>query len=167
MNAILSAAQDWAIGKDNKLLFHLKEDMRRFRVLTTGGTVIMGRRTLESLPGEKPLSDRRNIVVTHDKQFTREGVEVAHCVDAALSMVNASGDDVWVIGGGSIYASLLSRCKKVFLTRVDAVVEGADTFFPNLDKLSCWKIVSQSDPIMENGVGYRFLEYLNQNPILF
>ena len=66
MNAILSAAQDWAIGKDNQLLFHLKEDMRRFRVLTTGGTVIMGRRTLESLPAGKPLPNRRNIVVTHD-----------------------------------------------------------------------------------------------------
>lgn len=163
MNAILSAAQDWAIGKDNHLLFHLKEDMRRFRVLTTGGTVIMGRRTLESLPGKKPLPHRRNIVVTHDSQFTREGAEVAHCVDAALNMVDAAADDVWVIGGGSIYASLLSRCKKVFLTRVDAVVEGADTFFPNLDKLSCWKIVSQSEPIEEDGVSYRFFEYQNRN----
>lgn len=163
MNAILSAAQDWAIGKDNKLLFHLKEDMRRFRVLTTGGTVIMGRRTLESLPGGKPLPDRRNIIVTHDTQFSREGAEIAHCVDAALSMVDAAADDVWVIGGGSIYASMLSRCKRVFLTRVDAVVEGADTFFPNLDKLSCWKIAAQSEPIVENGVSYRFLEYLNRN----
>jgi len=163
MNAILSAAQDWAIGKDNQLLFHLKEDMRRFRVLTTGGTVIMGRRTLESLPGGKPLPNRRNIVVTHDMQFSREGVEIAHCVDAALRMVDAAADDVWVIGGGSIYASMLSRCKKVFLTRVDSVVEGADTFFPNLDKLSCWKIVTQSEPIVEDGVSYRFFEYLNRN----
>jgi dihydrofolate reductase len=163
MNAILSAAQDWAIGKDNHLLFHLKEDMRRFRVLTTGGTVIMGRRTLESLPGKKPLPNRRNIVVTHDRQFAWEGVEVAYCVDAALSLVDTAADDVWVIGGGSIYASMLSRCKKVFLTRVDATVEGADTFFPNLDKLSCWEIVSQSEPIVENGVGYRFLEYHNRN----
>lgn len=163
MNAILSAAQDWAIGKDNQLLFHLKEDMRRFRVLTTGGTVIMGRRTLESLPGGKPLPNRRNIVVTHDMQFAWEGVEVAHCVDAALRMVDAAADDVWVIGGGSIYASMLSRCKKVFLTRVDAVVEGADTFFPNLDKLSCWKIVTQSEPLAEDGISYRFLEYRNRN----
>ncbi|MET0017295.1 dihydrofolate reductase [Oscillibacter sp.] len=163
MNAILSAAQDWAIGKDNQLLFHLKEDMRRFRVLTTGGTVIMGRRTLESLPAGKPLPNRRNIVVTHDMQFIREGAEIAHCVDAALRMVDAAADDVWVIGGGSIYASMLSRCKKVFLTRVDSVVEGADTFFPNLDKLSCWKIVTQSEPIVEDGISYRFLEYLNRN----
>ncbi|BAK98561.1 dihydrofolate reductase [Oscillibacter valericigenes Sjm18-20] len=163
MNAILSAAQDWAIGKDNHLLFHLKEDMRRFRVLTTGGTVIMGRRTLESLPGEKPLPKRRNIIVTHDRQFTREGAEVAHSVDAALNMVDTTADDVWVMGGGSIYASMLSRCKKVFLTRVDATVEGADTFFPNLDKLSCWKIVSQSEPIVEDGVSYRFFEYRNRN----
>jgi len=163
MNAILSAAQDWAIGKDNQLLFHLKEDMRRFRVLTTGGTVIMGRRTLESLPAGKPLPNRRNIVVTHDMQFIREGAEIAHCVDAALRMVDAAEDDVWIIGGGSIYASMLSRCKRVFLTRVDSVVEGADTFFPNLDKLSCWKIVTQSEPIVEDGISYRFLEYLNRN----
>ena len=115
MNAILSAAQDWAIGKDNQLLFHLKEDMRRFRTLTTGGTVIMGRRTLESLPGEKPLPKRRNIVVTHDRQFVREGAEIAHGVDAALKLVDPSADDVWVMGGGSVYASMLSRCKRVYL----------------------------------------------------
>ncbi|WP_352415305.1 dihydrofolate reductase [Oscillibacter ruminantium] len=163
MNAILSAAQDWAIGKDNQLLFHLKEDMRRFRTLTTGGTVIMGRRTLESLPGEKPLPKRRNIVVTHDRQFVREGAEIAHSVDAALKLVDPSANDVWVMGGGSVYASMLSRCKRVYLTRVDAVVDGADTFFPNLDKLSCWKIVSQSEPIVEDGISYRFVEYQNLN----
>lgn len=162
MNAILSASQDWAIGKDNQLLFHLKEDMKRFRTLTSGGTVIMGRRTLDSLPGGKTLPKRRNIVITHDKQFAREGAEVAHSVDSALSMVDADADDVWVMGGGSVYAAMLSRCKHVYLTRVDAAVEGADTFFPNLDKLSCWEIISQSAPIEEDGISYRFVEYHNR-----
>ena len=163
MNAILSVAQDWGIGKDNQLLFHLKEDMKRFRALTSGGTVIMGRRTLETLPGEKPLAGRRNIVITHDKDFAREGAEIAHSVEAALNLVDAASDDVWVMGGGSIYAAMLSRCKMVYLTRVEAVVPGADTFFPNLDKLTAWKIVSQSEPVTEDGLSYRYVEYLNLN----
>lgn len=162
MNAILSAAQDWGIGKDNQLLFHLKEDMKRFRALTSGGTVLMGRRTLETLPGENPLAGRRNIVITRDKDFLQEGVEIAHSVEAALSLVDVNADDVWVMGGGSIYAALLSRCKMVYLTRVDAVVAGADTFFPNLDKLAAWKIVSRSEPVEEDGLTYRYVEYLNQ-----
>lgn len=162
MNAIISVAQDWAIGKDNQLLFHLKEDMRRFRTLTSGGTVIMGRRTLETLPGGNPLPNRRNIVITHDKQFVLKGAEIAHSVEEALSLVDVNADDVWVMGGGSVYASMLTRCKMVYLTRVDAVVPGADTYFPNLDKLSSWKIVSQSEPVTEDGLTYRYVEYLNQ-----
>lgn len=163
MNAILSVAQDWGIGKDNQLLFHLKEDMKRFRALTSGGTVIMGRRTLETLPGGNPLAGRRNIVITHDRGFVREGAEIAHSVEAALALVDVSADDVWVMGGGSVYASMLSRCKMVYLTRVEAVVPGTDTFFPNLDKLAAWKIVSQSEPVEENGLVYRYVEYLNLN----
>lgn len=161
MNAILSAAQDWAIGKDNELLFHLSGDMKRFRALTTGGTVIMGRRTLDSLPGGNPLPNRRNIVVTHDQQFTREGAEIVHCVKAAMDLVDANADNVWVMGGGSVYAALLSQCRKVYLTRVDAVVDGADTFFPNLDKLSNWVVVSESEPMEDQGITYRFVEYKN------
>ena len=163
MNAILSVAQDWGIGKDNQLLFHLKEDMKRFRALTSGGTVIMGRRTLETLPDGNPLAGRRNIVITHDRDFVREGAEIAHSVEAALALVDVSADDVWVMGGGSVYASMLSRCKMVYLTRVEAVIPGTDTFFPNLDKLAAWKIVSQSEPVEENGLVYRYVEYLNLN----
>ena len=162
MNAILSAAQDWGIGKDNQLLFHLSGDMKRFRALTMGGTVIMGRRTLDSLPGGKPLPNRRNIVVTHDEQFTREGAEIVHCVNEALALVDPDADDVWVMGGGSVYASLLSQCKNVFLTRVDATVEGADTFFPNLNKLSNWVIVDKSEPMEDNGISYQFIQYQNK-----
>lgn len=163
MNAILSVDRNWAIGKENQLLFHLSGDMKRFRALTTGGAVIMGRRTLDSLPGGKPLPQRRNIVVTHDAGFTREGAEVVHRVEEALAAVEPEAENVWVIGGGSIYAALLSRCKRVFLTRVDAAVDGADTFFPNLDKLSNWEIVSQSEPMENNGIAYQFVEYVNTN----
>lgn len=163
MNAILSVDRNWAIGKENQLLFHLSGDMKRFRALTTGGAVIMGRRTLDSLPGGKPLPQRRNIVVTHDAGFTREGVEVVHRVEEALAAVGPEAENVWVIGGGSIYAALLSQCKRVFLTRVDAAVDGADTFFPNLDKLSNWEIVSQSEPMEDDGIAYQFVEYVNTN----
>ncbi len=84
-------------------------------------------------------------------------------MEAALSLVDVSSDDVWVMGGGSIYAAMLSRCKMVYLTRVEAVIPGTDTFFPNLDKLAAWKVVSQSELIEEDGLAYRYVEYLNLN----
>ena len=83
MNAIAAVSADWGIGRDNDLLFHIHEDMRRFRALTSGSTVIMGRKNLDSLPGGRPLPQRRNIVITRQPNFTREGIEVAHSIDEA------------------------------------------------------------------------------------
>ena len=108
MNAIAAVSLDWGIGKDNDLLFHIGEDMKRFRALTTGGTVIMGRRTLDSMPGGKPLPRRRNIVLTRQADFAREGVEVARSPEEVLRLT--AGEDpekVWVIGGREIYRQVL------------------------------------------------------------
>ena len=87
MNAIAAVSLDWGIGRGNDLLFHIGEDMKRFRALTTGGTVIMGRKTLDSMPGGKPLPKRRNIVLTRQKDFAREGVETAASVEE-LSLIH-------------------------------------------------------------------------------
>lgn len=124
----------------------------------------MGRKTLETFPGGKPLPNRRNIVVTHNRSFRRDDVEVVASTQAALDL--AAGEDpdkLWIIGGGSVYTALLSRCKRVYLTQVDARAEDADTFFPNLQKLPAWELEHASAPITENGLTYRFVEYVNKN----
>ena len=162
MNAIAAVDKNWAIGREGGLLFRLPTDMKHFRDLTAGGTVILGRKTLETFPGGKPLKDRRNIVITRNSDFTRAGCDIVGCYDQALGLtVDPEGDDVWVIGGGSVYTALLPKCKRVYLTKVDAAAENADTFFPNLDKLPGWEIEAVSDPVEENGVTYRFIDYIN------
>lgn len=163
MNAIVVVDQNWAIGRDGDLLFSLPTDMKRFRSMTIGGTVIMGRKTLESFPGGKPLPKRRNIVITHNTGFAREGAEVALSAEEALQLVEGEDPNkLWIIGGGSVYAMLLSRCERVYLTRVETQVEESDTYFPNLDKLPGWEIESTSEPVTENGLTYRFIDYINK-----
>ena len=162
MNAIVVVDQNWAIGCGNDLLFSLPTDMKRFRSLTQGGTVILGRKTLDSFPGGKPLPNRRNIVITHNVDFDRAGCEIVASPEAALELAAGTEDDqLWVIGGGSVYTALLRQCKRVYLTKVDAAAPQADTFFPNLDKLPGWEVETVSEPVEENGVTYRFVDYVN------
>ena len=149
MNAIVVVDQNWAIGRDNDLLFSLPTDMKRFRSLTLGGTVILGRRTLDSFPGGRPLPKRRNIVITHCPDFSREGAETV----SRLMTANPARL--------SIYAAMLSQCARAYVTRVDAAAEGADSFFPNLDKLPGWTVRAVSEPVTENGLTYRFYDYVN------
>ena len=164
MNAIVIVDRNWAIGKDNGLLFSLPTDMKYFRTLTTGGTLLMGRRTLDSFPGGKPLPNRRNIVITRNPDFQRDGVEVVSDPEDCRALISQLPQEkVWVIGGGSVYTALLPQCRRAYVTRVDAAVGDADTFFPNLDKSPDWKLVSESEPITENGFTFRFVEYSNES----
>ncbi len=162
MNAIAAVSLDWGIGKDNDLLFHIGEDMKRFRALTTGGTVIMGRKTLDSMPGGKPLPRRRNIVLTRQEDFAREGVEVARSQEEVLRLT--AGEDpekVWVIGGGEIYRQLLPYCRLCWLTRVYARPESA-VFFPDLDTLPQWQVLRSGAIVSDGTWDYQFIEYINQ-----
>ena len=105
MNAIVVVDRNWAIGRDNDLLFSLPTDMKRFRSLTLGGTVILGRKTLDTFPGGKPLPQRKNIVITHCADFHREGAVVVSSLDAAMeAAADTPPDKLWVIGGSSVYA---------------------------------------------------------------
>ena len=160
MKAIVAVDANWAIGAQGDLLFSLPTDMRRFRSLTMGGTVILGRKTLDSFPGGKPLPRRRNIVVTRNTHLAVEGAELVASPAEALELAK-DDEEIWVIGGGSVYTALLSRCERVFLTKVDSAAPEVDTFFPNLDKLPNWKVESTSEPVVENGLTYRFIEYVN------
>lgn len=161
MNAIVVADRNWAIGRNNGLLFSLPGDMKHFRTLTSGGTVIIGRRTLDSFPGGSPLPKRRNIVITRDPDFCREGCEIVHRPEEALALAG-DGDDVWLIGGGSIYAALLDRCRRACVTLVDTAAPEADVFFPNLDALPEWAVEHTGEPITENGLTYRFVDYIRR-----
>jgi dihydrofolate reductase len=162
MNAIVAVDTNWAIGCEGDLLFSLPTDMKRFRQLTTGGAIIMGRKTLDSFPEGRPLPKRRNIVLTRSGEFSREGVESVSSPEEAVALVeDTDPDQVWLIGGGSVYATLLSHCKRVYLTRVDTQAVECDTFFPNLDKLPWWQVEHTGEPIKENGFTYRFIEYVN------
>ena len=162
MNLIASADRNWAIGKNNELLVRVPEDMKFFRRMTTGKVVVMGRKTLDSMPGGKPLPQRRNIVLTRQKDFAREGVETAASVEEVLSLV--AGEDpekVWVIGGGEIYRQMLPHCRLCYLTRVYARPE-SDVYFPDLDTLPQWQVLRSGAIVSDGTLEYQFIEYISR-----
>ena len=160
MNAIVAVSRNWAIGKDGELLFRLPADLKHFREMTEGGTVIMGRRTLETLPHKAPLSNRENIILTNRNDVEVEGAQVVHSLEEALSAVQGR-DRVFVIGGGSIYAKFLPYCQRAIVTVVDAEAE-ADTYFPNLDRHPDWELISTSEPVSDNGYTFCYREYIHK-----
>ena len=157
MNLIVAVSKEWGIGKDNGLLFSIPTDMKFFRDTTKGHTVVMGRKTLESFPGGKPLPKRTNIVLSRQLE-QGEGYTVVGGVDELLSLLNTIEDDVYVIGGESVYRLLLPYTNTAYITKVDASAE-ADSFMVNLDSDDEWVLAEQSDEITENGVSFRFCTY--------
>lgn len=159
MNCIVAVDSRWAIGKDNSLLISIPEDMKYFRRVTTGKTVIYGRKTLESFSGQKPLPNRRNIVITHQKNFDGHGAEVVHSIEEAVRITaDEDPENVFVIGGGIIYEAMLPLCGRAYVTKIDHAF-GADAFFPNLDNKDDWEIESESELFEHEGVPYKFLVY--------
>ncbi|WP_346696158.1 dihydrofolate reductase [Thermophilibacter mediterraneus] len=158
VSAIVAVCDDWGIGLDGDMVVRNREDMSHFVACTTGHTVIMGRCTLESLPGGRPLRNRRNIVLTRDAAFAREGVEVAHSIDEALSAV-ADEDEAWVIGGAEIYRQTLPRCERAVVTR-NHCTRPADAFFPDLDADPAWRVVEERPGgTTDEGVAFDFVTY--------
>lgn len=165
MNAYVIADQRWAFGRNGGLLFSLPSDQERFHSLTRNGTVIMGPERLKFYTGGKPLPQRRNIIVSRNLSALPEGTEGVTSPEKALALAGGpESKNLWIIGGGSIYAALLSRCSRVYLTRVETRVEESDTFFPNLDKLPNWEVSSAGELMEEEGLKFRFLEYVNTKP---
>lgn len=161
MKAILSADLNWGIGFRGKLLQHVPEDMKFFVKTTTGKVVVMGRETFESLPGKQPLKDRVNIVLSKNGNFENVELIVCRSVDELFKeLKNYCSDDIFVIGGESVYTQLLPYCSEVYVTRFEKEFE-ADRHFPNLDGLENWKLVSKSDPGVYKEMSYRFLKYVN------
>lgn len=137
ISIIVAIGENYAIGKDNRLLWHLSDDLKRFKKLTTGHTLIMGRNTFLSLPNGA-LPNRRHIVISDVPGETFDGCEMARSIDQAIGMAG-NDEECFVIGGGMVYAQFLGRVGKIYLTQVHQSFE-ADTFFPEID-LRQWKAI--------------------------
>jgi dihydrofolate reductase len=151
---IVAHSRNRVIGRDGDLPWHLPADQRRFRELTSGHAVVMGRRTYESLPDRfRPLPNRRNLVLSTDPAYLAPGAEVFGDLPSALA---ACAGDCFVIGGGTTYAEALGVADRVYATEIDADVDG-DTFFPELP--GAWRQVEASPPATENGHAFSFITY--------
>ncbi|MYR05862.1 dihydrofolate reductase [Gordonia sp. SID5947] len=147
-----------AIGRDNTIPWRVPEDLRRFRELTGGGAVVMGRKTWESLPDRvRPLPGRRNIVITRSAAFSAEGAEIVHTIGDALDLVDGP---VTVIGGGQIYEASMNVATHLRITEIDMLVEGADAFAPEVDPYTWEVAVAGGWEPSSTGVHYRFVDYL-------
>lgn len=159
MNLIVAVDKNWAIGKDNKLLVSIPQDMKFFRETTTGKVVVMGRKTLETFPGGQPLKKRTNIVITRDKNYSVKDAVVVHSVEEALEEVKKyPSEDVYVIGGDSIYRQMLPYCDVAHVTKINHAYE-ADTYFPNLDEKEEWLVTGVSDEQTYFDLEYEFVRY--------
>ena len=161
MDLIVAVGADWGIGCEGDLLFSIPEDMKYFRTMTQGKVVVMGRKTLESLPGGKPLKNRTNIVLSQNPDYVVEGAQVCQSIAEVLATVRGyAEDEVMVIGGAGIYRALLPYCKRAYVTHVDATAP-ADTYFPDLTKEPGWALVKEGEQQEHEGLRYRFCVYEN------
>ncbi|MDE7468316.1 MAG: dihydrofolate reductase [Muribaculaceae bacterium] len=151
---IVAAGRDGAIGSRGDLAFHIREDLRRFKALTMGYPIVMGRKTWESLP-KGALPGRRNIVITTNPDYHAEGAEVVHSLSEALILC-AQAEKIFIIGGGQIYAQAMPIAHRLHLTRIDAATPDADTYFPTIDEH--WLLTDSQAPATDpSGIIYQFL----------
>lgn len=159
MNLIVAVDQNWAIGKDNKLLVSIPADMKMFREETSGKVVVLGRKTLETFPNGLPLKNRTNIVITKNPDFDGKGAIVVHSIEEALEEAKKyPSEDVYCIGGDSIYKQMLPYCDTAHVTRIDFAYE-ADSYFPNLDEDEDWEITAESEEQTYFDLEYQFVKY--------
>jgi len=155
VSIIVAAAENNAIGKDNQLICKLSADLKRFKALTMGHHIIMGRKTFESIG--RPLPGRRSVIITRNTDYKQEGCLVVHSLEEALALCD--DDEVFVIGGGEIYNQAFSLADRLYLTRINAVIEG-DTHIPNVSEQQ-WKEISREDYLKDakNECDYSFVDY--------
>ncbi|MBR0597281.1 dihydrofolate reductase [Sinanaerobacter chloroacetimidivorans] len=158
MKAIVAVDQNWGIGKDGGLLTYLPGDLKYFKEKTLGKVVVMGRETLESLPGKKPLKDRTNIVLTRNPDYQADCLICRSMGELFKTLESFNMEDVFIIGGETVYRQFLPYCNELFVTKIEAAFE-ADKHFENLDLRPDLEVVAVSEPRLENGLTYRFTEY--------
>lgn len=155
MNLIVAADANWAIGLGGDQLCYIPADLKRFRRLTTGHPVLLGRKTLATFPGGRPLKNRRNLILSGDPAFSVEGAEVFRTLEEALAAAPA---DTFVIGGESVYRQTLAFCDTAYVTRLDRAFP-ADRWFPDLDRDPDWEIVGTEGPFDHEGLGFSYVTY--------
>ena len=159
MKLIVAVDKNWAIGKENKLLVSIPADMKMFRQETTGKVVVLGRKTLETFPNGLPLKNRVNIIISRNKDYQVKGATVVHSVEEALEEIKKYPEDqVYCIGGDSIYKQFLPYCDVAHVTKIDFAYE-ADRYFPNLDEMPEWKITGASEEQTYFDLEYQFVRY--------
>ena len=159
MNLIAAVDENWAIGKNNQLLVSIPADMKFFRTTTTGKVVVMGRKTLESFPNGLPLKNRTNIVLTHDKSYKVKDAIIVYSMDELWEELKKyDSDDIYVIGGESIYRQLVDACDVAHSTKIDFAYD-ADAYFPNLDEKTDWELTADSEEQTYFDLIYHFLKY--------
>lgn len=159
MNLIVAVDENWAIGYKNNLLVKIPADQRFFRDETINKAVIMGRKTLETFPNGLPLKNRLNVVITRDKNFKQKDAVVVHSIEEALEAVkDYKTEDVYVIGGETIYRQMLDYCDVAHVTKIDFKY-AADTYFPNLDEMPEWEVTASSDEQTYYDLTYTFYKY--------
>lgn len=145
MKLIASADRNWAIGKDNSLLVRIPADMKRFREMTMGKVVVVGRKTLSTFPNGLPLNNRTNIILTTNRSFQVKGAVVVHSeAELKEELGRYDSDDIYVIGGESVYRMLLDACDTAYITKIDYTYE-ADAYLPNFDEDPSWELVQDSE----------------------
>ena len=159
LNIIVAQSENRAIGLDGDMPWHLGGDLKRFKALTMGHPVVMGRRTWESLP-KRPLVGRRNIVFSQSEDFAPEGAEVVHSINGLFELLKDCDDDVFVIGGGRIYNMLMPFTSRLYITCVHRTYDNADTYFPVID-LSEFKKVNETERMTDekSGLEFSYAEY--------
>lgn len=161
MKVIVCSDKNWGIGFGGDLLINIPQDMKRFKKLTTGNIVVMGRETFMSLPGKKPLKNRTNIVLSRNKKFIGEGLIVYHSIDELLyNLEKYPSGSIFVIGGESVYKQLLPYCNIAYVTKVDSIFK-ADRYFVNLDNHKSWKLTFEGKQQSHGNISYRYLIYEN------
>ena len=163
MILIFAVDSNWKIGNKGEMLAEIAEDLHRFRRITEGHIVIMGRKTLEAIPGQKPLENRINILVTRDKSYKKEGFHIINSLEdlfPLLKEINPNKDKkVFVTGGGTIARQLLYFCNSAHITKIFKEFKATDTFIPNLDLDPDWELVKSSKVFNQDELYYRYVDY--------
>lgn len=157
ISIIVAIDEKNGIGKKNDLLVYISNDLKRFKRLTTGHTIVMGRKTFESLP-KGALPNRKNVVLTKNKEFTAPDVTVVHSVNEVMEICNAN-EEIFIIGGAKVYKEFFSKANKLFITKINKTFNDADTFFPEID-YSQWNVVSKTNVTddEQNDFTYDFID---------
>ncbi len=160
MIAIAAVDRNWAIGNKGQLLISLPEDQKGvFKKYTAGHTVVFGRKTLETFPGQRLLPNRVNVIMSRSFDYQKEGAVILHSVDELEDFLALSADEVFLIGGATMYNSLIGLCDKAIITSIRAEDE-ADCYFPNLDEDPAWELTEEEPPVMsEKGVEFTVRHY--------